>query len=218
MDQIWAILWAVDLGWAIRIWYLHLGRRHPFLVCYLCLSTVNSLVASFIIQVIGQESRAYAWMWMTMRPVLWLLLLLVLIECFAHSLGLKRIGRNAVLGVVGLSCLLTAVAFIFSNSVYLENFWIRSEQSIYLILIGVEALLIGLTVKDPIRRMERNDMIVYAVFGLLAGAHVGVISLRNISGWIVGKKARYEIMAGLYAGLPMLGAVGFRGRKAVRIV
>ena len=180
MEQIWAILWAVDLGWAIRIWYLHLGRRYPFLVCYLCLSAVNSLVASYIIQVIGWDSSAYAWMWTTMRPVLWLLMLLILFECHAHALGLARIGRNAVFGVSGISCLLTAGAFIRSDSIHLKNFWVRSEQSIYLTLCGVAMLLIFLIAVDPARRLDRNVVIVFAGFGVLAASHIGGIELRNI--------------------------------------
>jgi len=158
----------------------------------------------------GWDSPVYAWMWTTSQPVLWLLLLLILIECHVHTLGLERIGRNATLYLIALSCSIALVAFGFSDSIRPGNFWIRSEQSIYLILCGVEAVLIILSLKDPTRRMERNDAIVYAVFGILAAAHVGVIELRNILGWALGRTARYEIMAGLYAGLPILGAVGFR--------
>jgi len=208
MEQIWAILWAVELGWAVRIWWLRLAHRHPFLVAYLLLSVVNSLAASRIIAIYGQDSTAYAWMWTTMRPVLWMLLLLVLAESYAHAFGVKRIGLRGSLTVGVLASLAACISFALGDSVRPGNFWIRQEQSVYVWLLLIEVFLVLLA--RSVGRIERNDAIVFAVLGLLALAHVAVTELRNLSGWATEIKARYEIMAGLYAGLQLLGAVGFR--------
>ncbi len=93
---IWATVWAVELGWAARLWQLGLVRGSPFLTSYLIFAAVHSIANFAACHAWGQNSVASGWLWTAAQPVLWMMLFCVVIEACNHILkgyeGLQRLG------------------------------------------------------------------------------------------------------------------------------
>lgn len=207
------------MGWAGHIWWLGLASRHRFLLTFLIVDALYSLLDSFIVTVHGWGEPTVApthfQMWTTLQPIMWALMLLVVMEVLAHVAGADHLGPLAAIGSVLTGGLMMTVLFAFRQPEKLGNFWVRQELNInaaFAVLVVAIWLYSG-------SEAEWNSRVTLAVFSTLFASHVGIVAFRDVYGWEAGTAARYEVMPSVHFGLFLLGGAcfsrGLRSRRAL---
>ena len=186
-NWIWASVWVVELGWATRLWQLGIARNYPFLTTYLVFSAAHSSASFLAMRVWGQNSPAFAWLWMTTQPVLWTLLFCVVMEGYNRMLspykGLRRLGELGTYGALG------AVSVVILGMIILDpvgdgtpavwsRFWMHQERSVFLALASVCFLLAFIGVYYRLV-VPRNILLLFSVFGLIFVTQAVLLIFRN---------------------------------------
>ena len=215
-NWIWASVWAVELGWATRLWQLGLTRAYPFLTTYLVFSSVHSIVGFLVVRAWGQNSPAFAWQWMITQPVLWTLLFCVVMEAYEHMLspyeGLRRLGELGTYGALG------AVAVVILGMIMLDpsgdgtpalwgRFWMHQERSIFLALAVVCALLVFVGAYCRLA-LSRNVLVLFSVFGLIFVTQAALLTFRNHLGPAF-REMKDLLSGSLYIAFVLAGTFGF---------
>ena len=214
-DQLWAIVGATEIAWALQIRYLRLSRKYTWLTIYLLASGTQSMVSSGLIGTAGWPSAAFSWMWTFSQPVIWLLMLLLLFEAYAHALGLERIGPIASIGIAAaaIGLMFLSAFFVLGESGF-RNFMVRQEGSVYLVLVILCVILMG---GRPRNEFGKNEKAIFVIFTLVCLFQAGFVELRELIGWEAYRELRYAFMPGFLSALMCAGIAVFSsgGRGAM---
>lgn len=215
-NWIWASVWVVELGWAIRLWQLGLARSYPFLTTYLVFSAVHSIASFLALRAWGLNSLAFGWLWTTTQPVLWALLFCVVMEGYNRMLspykGLRRLGELGTYGALG------AVSVVVLGMIMLDpsgdgtpalwlRFWMHQQRSVFLALAVVCALLVFVAAYCRLT-LSRNVLVLFSVFGLIFVTQAVLATFRNHFGPAFGEMK--DLLSGsLYIAFVLVGIFGF---------
>lgn len=167
-----AVLLAV---WALRLWSLSLIARYRVLFVYLLWSAAMWGAALWIYSSAGPRSEAYMKLYLVHRSSDWALSVALLLELYARAIEVSPAIASAGRWFLNLALALAALAGVavaavtVNDKIELMRAWAAYEESYYIALLLMSALMIGFLVLFRVREAP-NVLVLGGVFGFLFGA------------------------------------------------
>ena len=211
----WTAIWLLQAAWAIRLWRLGLAARYPVLVTYLVATTLLSIGASLLYQVVAGDPRGsvqviYGWYWVVSQPLQWTLLFCVLVEIYNNMLrgfrGFEQLGKLVMKGVsAAVGLLFLAMILLEKPSSSWGQFWHFSQRNIYVALTLLSLLLLVATLYFGLQ-VSRNVRILYAAFAIFF-ASAAILMTINGLGWKFPPGNVGYVISVVYAGCMLYAAL-----------
>ena len=184
---------------AARLWFERLHRIYPLFFGYLLFLTTRTVA----LVLFGKSRSAYAWLYFTTQPLIWVFFVLVSHELytavFRNYRGIGRYGRYGFYGLLVFALCFSAASLILSWSGPVETYPIlrnamQLERGVDVAVVILLLAILSFLVWWPIP-LNRNVIVHTFIFFVYFLTHATVLLVRTLGGPAITRAASTASLA-----------------------